>query len=81
MFKCVDLLTLKVTTVYSVDFNHDAFLVVKNGAFKWRPMNEFRPIDAAAIALGIDVESDTCIHDCAKCWKTKLVNPAGEVSG
>lgn len=31
-------------TVYAVDFNHDAFLIGKDGRFVWKPMDDFVPV-------------------------------------
>lgn len=36
--------TYDVTTVYAVDFMHDAFLVYKNDEFKWVSMKKFDPV-------------------------------------
>jgi hypothetical protein len=33
-----------IVTVYSVDFNHDAFLIADGDKFKWVPMSEFAPV-------------------------------------
>lgn len=43
MFTCYEKDSWTTVTVYAVDFNHDAFLVVKNGKFKWVSMENFRP--------------------------------------
>jgi hypothetical protein len=35
----------KLVTVYAVDFNHDAFLINHRGEFKWKPMDNFCPVN------------------------------------
>ena len=35
----------KLVTVYAVDATHDAFLINYRGEFKWKPMDEFCPIN------------------------------------
>ena len=44
MFTCKERESLITRTVYAVDFEHDAFLVAKDGKFKWIPMDEFVPL-------------------------------------
>jgi hypothetical protein len=44
MFTCKMKGCWHTVTVYAVDFNHDAFLIGKDGKFKWVSMDEFVPI-------------------------------------
>lgn len=44
MFTCKERETWNIVTVYAVDFNHDAFLIGKDGKFKWVCMDEFVPL-------------------------------------
>lgn len=44
MFTCRERGTCNTVTVYAVDFNHDAFLIGKDGIFKWVCMDEFVPL-------------------------------------
>lgn len=44
MFTCRDRETGVTVTVYAVDFNHDAFLIGKNGKFKWVCMDKYAPL-------------------------------------
>lgn len=73
MFECIYLPRDEIKTVYAVDPRCDAFLIFIDGEFKWRSMERFKPIEKPSV-------DDECAHNCAECWKTKLVNSLGEAN-